>query len=145
MRGVHAHATGVGLQPTCPPLGTIFGADLGRFRPYPGRAQMRRMWYLRKDSTDSGSAKHCTMPRGTIGELIPSFRSQIDCHDEQMCDIRHFGPLSPTQREGGQMVKQPYLRTTAIDFTSENCPIVVSVVTDDDGTTFRSEIDNSGP
>ena len=94
---------------------------------------------------DSGSVKHCMMTRGTIGELIPSFRSQIDRHDEQMCDIHHFGPLGPTQRKGGQMVRMPYLRTTAVDFTSENCLIVASIVTDDDGTTFRSEIDNSGP
>ncbi len=43
------------------------------------------------------------------------------------------------------MVKTPYLRTTVVDFTSENCPIVVSVVTDDDGASFRSEIDNSAP
>ena len=50
---------------------------------------------------DSGSVKHCMMTRGTIGELIPSFRSQIDRHDEQMCDIRRFAPLGPTQREGG--------------------------------------------
>ena len=85
------------------------------------------------------------MPRGTIGELMPSFRSQIDRHDEQMCDIHHFAPLGPTQWEGVKMVKTPYLRTTAVDFTSENCLIVVSVVTDDDGTSFRSEIDNSGP
>ena len=41
---------------------------------------------------DSGSVKHCMMTRGTIGELIPSFRSQIDRHDEQICDIRHFAP-----------------------------------------------------
>ena len=85
------------------------------------------------------------MPRGTVGELIPSFRSQIDRHDEQMCDIRHFGPLGPTQRKGGQMVRMPYLRTTVVDFTSESCLIVASIVTDEDGTTFRSENDNSGP
>ena len=50
---------------------------------------------------DSCSVKHCMMTRGTIGELIPSFRSQIDCHDAQMCDIRHFAPLGPTQWGGG--------------------------------------------
>ena len=101
--------------------------------------------YLRKSSMDSGSVKHCMMPRGTIGELIPSFTSQIDRHDEQMCHIHHFGPLGSTQWKRVKMVKTPYLRTTAVDFTSENYPIVVSVVTDDDGTSFRSEIDNSGP
>ena len=77
------------------------------------------------------------MTRGTVGELIPSFRSQIDCHDEQMCDIRHFAPLGPTQREGGQMVRMPYLRTTVVDFTAERCLIVASIVTDDDGATLE--------
>ena len=81
------------------------------------------------------------MTGGTIGELIPSFRSQIDRHDEQMCDIRHFGP---TQLEGGQMVRMPYLRTTVVDFTSESCPVIVSYDAYDNETTFRSEIDNSG-
>ena len=85
------------------------------------------------------------MPRGTIGELIPSFRSQIDCHDEQMCDIRQFGPLSPThEREGGQMARMPYLRTTVVDFTSETCPVIVSYDAYDNEATFRSEIDSSG-
>ena len=91
---------------------------------------------------ESGSVKHCMMTGGTIGELIPSFRSQIDRHDEQMCDIHHFGPLGPTQRKGGTKVRMPYLRTTVVDFTSESCLIVASIVTDDDGTTFRSEIDS---
>ena len=84
------------------------------------------------------------MPRGTIGELIPSFRSQIDRHDEQMCDIRHFGPLGPTQSEGVKMVRMPYLRTTVVDFTSETCLIVVSIVTAYDGTSFRSAFDHIG-
>ena len=94
---------------------------------------------------ESGSVKHCMMTVGTIGELIPSFRSQIDCHDEQMCDIRHFGPLGPTQWEGVKMVRMPYLRTTVIDFRSETCPVIVSYDACDNETTFRSEIDNSGP
>ena len=82
---------------------------------------------------DSGSVKHCMMTRGTIGELIPSFRSQIDRHVEQICDIHHFAPLGPTQRGGGvQMVRRPYLRTTVVDFSSETCLIVVRIVTDDD-------------
>ena len=93
---------------------------------------------------DSGSVKHCMMTRGTIGELIPSFRSQIDRHDEQMCDIHHFGPLGPTQREGGQMVRMPYLRTTVVDFSSETCPILVSIVTDDHWTSLGTETDHSG-
>ena len=97
------------------------------------------------NSMDSGSVKHCMMTRGTIGELVPSFRSQIDCHDEQMCDIRHSAPLDPTQREGGQMVIMPYLRTTVVECTSESRLIVASIVTDDDRTSFRNEIDNSGP
>ena len=61
--------------------------------------------------------------------LIPSFLSQIDRHDEQMCDIHHFGPLRPTQREGGgQMVRMPYLRTTVVDFSSETCLIIENVI-----------------
>ena len=84
------------------------------------------------------------MPRGTIGELIPSFRSQIDRHDEQMCDIRHFGPLGPTQWEGVKMVRMPYLRTTVVDFNSETCPVIVSYDAYDNETSFRSAIDNSG-
>ena len=95
---------------------------------------------------DSGSVKHCMMTRGTIGELIPSFRSQIDCHDEQMCDIHHFGPLRPTQREGGgQMVRMPYLRTTVVDFSSETCLIIGNVITYDDETSFRTQFNHSGP
>ena len=109
------------------------------------KAKMPHMRYLRKNSMDSGSVKHCMMTRGTVGELIPSFRSQIDRRDEQICDIHHFAPLGPTQRGGGlQMVRRPYLRTTVVDFSSETCLMVVSIVTDDDGTSFRTETGNSG-
>ena len=67
---------------------------------------------------DSGSVKHCMMTRGTIGELKSSFRSQIDRHDEQICDIHHFGPHGPLSGRGVQMVRMPYLRTTVVDFNS---------------------------
>ena len=94
---------------------------------------------------DSGSVEHCMMTRGTIGELIPSFRSQIDRHDEQICDIRHFAPLTPPRgRGGGQMVRMPYLRTTVVELSSETCLIIVSDDVSDNETSFRTEIDHSG-
>ena len=93
---------------------------------------------------DSGSVKHCMMTRGTVGELIPSFRSQIDRHDEKICDIHHFGPHGPLSGRGVQMVIMPYLRTTVVDFNSETCLIIVNVITYDDGTSFRTQFDHSG-
>ena len=94
---------------------------------------------------DSGSVKHCMMTRGTVGELIPSFRSQIDRRDEQMCDIHHFAPQGPLSGgRGVQMVRMPYLRTTVVDFNSETCPVIVSYDAYDNEASFRIEIDNSG-
>ena len=93
---------------------------------------------------DSGSVKHCMMTRGTIGELIPSFRSQIDRHDEQICDIRHFAPLAPPRGRGGAMVRMPYLRTAVVELSSETCLIIVSDDVSDNEISFRTEIDHSG-
>ena len=84
------------------------------------------------------------MIRGTIGELTPSFRSQTDRRDEQMCDIHHFGPLGFTQWEGVKMVRMPYLRTTVVERTSETCHVIVGYDAHGNETSFRSEIDNSG-
>ena len=108
------------------------------------KAKMPHMRYLRKNSMDSGSVKHCMMTRGTVGELIPSFRSQIDRRDEQMCDIHHFGPQGPLSGRGVQMVRMPYLRTTVVDFNSETCPVIVSYNAYDNEASFRIEIDNCG-
>ena len=60
-------------------------------------------------------------------------------------DLRYssFCPPGPHPVGGVQMVRRPYLRTTVVDFSSETCLIVVSIVTDDDGTSFRTEIGNS--
>ena len=93
---------------------------------------------------DSGSVKHCMMTRGTIVELIQSFRSQIDRHDEQICDIRHFAPLGLPLGGGGEMVRMPYLRTTVVELSSETCLIIVSDDVSDNETSFRTEIDHSG-
>ena len=105
---------------------------------------MAHMRYLRKNSMDSGSVKHCMMTRGTICELTPSFRSQIDRHVEQICDIHHFAPLGPTQWGGLQMVRRPYLCTTVADFSSKTCPVIVGYNAYDNETSFRTEIGNSG-
>ena len=61
-------------------------------------------------------------------------------------DLRYssFCPPGPHPVGGVQMVRRPYLRTTVDDFSSETYLIVVSIVTDDDGTSFRTEIGNSG-
>ena len=84
------------------------------------------------------------MTRGTIGELIPSFRSQIDRRDEQICDIHQFGPHGPLSGRGVQMVRMPYLCTTVVDFNSETCPVIVSYDAYDNEASFRIEIDNCG-
>ena len=53
-------------------------------------------------------------------------------------------PMGPTQSEGVQMVRMPYLLTMVVDFTSETCPIIVRWYDYDNETSFRSEIDNRG-
>ena len=85
------------------------------------------------------------MTRGTIGELIPSFRSQIDRHVEQIFDIHHFAPPGPHPVGGGvQMVRMPYLCTTVADFSSETCPVIVSYNAYDNEISLRTEIGNGG-
>ena len=61
-------------------------------------------------------------------------------------DLRYssFCPPGPHPVGGVQMVRRPYLCTTVVDFSSETCLIVVIIVNDDDGASFRIEIDNSG-
>ena len=53
-------------------------------------------------------------------------------------------PMGPTQSEGVQMVRMPYLLTMVVDFTSETCLVVVIIPPYDDGTSFRIEIDHHG-
>ena len=36
-------------------------------------------------------------------------------------------PMGPTQSEGVQMVRMPYLLTMVVDFTSETCLVVVII------------------
>ena len=50
----------------------------------------------------------------------------------------------PQGRPRPKMVHMRYLLTTVVDFSSETCPILVSIVTDDHWTSFRTEIDHSG-
>ena len=52
-------------------------------------------------------------------------------------------PFTHTQG-GGQMVNMPCLLTAMVDFTSETCLVVVSILPYDDVTSFRSEIDHGG-
>ena len=53
-------------------------------------------------------------------------------------------PPGPTQLEGVEMVNTSYLLTTMVDFTSETCLVDVIIPTNDDGLSFRSEIDHGG-
>ena len=55
-------------------------------------------------------------------------------------DLRYSSFCPPGRHPVGgvQMVRRPYLRTTVADFSSETCLIVVSIVTDDDGTSSGS-------
>ena len=42
------------------------------------------------------------------------------------------------------MVRMPHLLTTVVDFTSETCLIVISIVNDDHRTSFSTQIDHGG-
>ena len=84
------------------------------------------------------------MTRGIIYEHMQSFRTQFDHHGEHRCHIQHIDPIYPHTQGGGQMVNMPCLLTAMVDFTSETCLVVVSILPYDDVTSFRSEIDHGG-
>ena len=71
------------------------------------------------------------MAGGIIGNLLPSFRSQIGHDGDQICNIHHFAPLTPPSWRGVQMVEMPYLRTTSDDSSSETCFVLMDDVTDE--------------
>ena len=71
-----------------------------------------------------------------------SFRSQIDHHDDQMCDYHHSGVLDAPSGRGVQMVIIPYLLTIMVDLTSETCRTIVSYHADKNEASFRSQINH---
>ena len=80
--------------------------------------------------------------RDIISELTSSFRSEIDHHGGKECHICHVDP-GPTLWEGCNY-KDAISDESMVDFSSENCPVHVSMTVCDHRASFRTQIDFIG-